>query len=367
MEVKIHMKENAVIKTIKALCLPEQGDIPDFQEENQYEILGLLCMHRCAGIAYYNLWKNNKLASLNREMRTTLQTIYEGNICKAAGMKKALDYLAELLKDVRFPYALLKGARLLEIYPEGTRTSNDIDILIERENIPAITELLLQNGFEQGYIRNNVFQKAGRRDIVNALLNRGETTPFVKETGWEGMQYLEIDVNISVDETSCQKADVVKKMLKNVRLDIHTEKRALFTLDTVDFLIHLCTHLYKEASVYQWVERGRDLSLYKFLDIYIFWKRYIKKESVPALKERMKEYGVCGAVYYSLYYANQLWDFQDMGLKGLLQEMSGADINENLINTVYDPVSKQTYRYEDIFEERLFNEKHYRNLRPIEE
>lgn len=355
--------ENSVIKIIKALCLQESGVIFDFQKENQYEILGLLCMHRCAGIAYYNLWKNSGLTQLNREMRTTLQSIYESNLRKMKAMKKALNYLAEILEGSSFPYALLKGAKLLELYPEGTRTSNDIDILIEREHIPAITELLLQNGFYQGYIRNNVFQKAERRDIVNALLNRGETTPFVKEVNWDSMQYVEIDVNISVDETSHQKSNVVKQMLKNIVPGIHTERELLSTLDTADFLIHLCTHLYKEASVYQWVERGRDLSLYKFLDIYVFWKHCVKQEYVRLVKDRAEEYGVKEAVYYTLYHTNQLWDFEDDGLDALLKEM--WDVDKEMLDIVYDPVSKSRYRYEDEFETRLFDERHWRNLKLI--
>lgn len=359
------MKEYSVIKTVKILCLQEPGDVPDFQEENQYEILGLLCMHRCAGIAYYNLWKKGGLVYLNREMRTTLQSIYESNLRKSLAMEKALNYLAELLEGVSFPYALLKGAKLLEIYPKGTRTSNDIDILIEREHIPVITELLLQNGFCQGYIRNNVFQKADRKDIVNALLNRGETTPFVKEVDWDSMQYLEIDVNISVDETSHQKSHVVKQMLQNIVPQIHTEKSLLFTLDPADFLIHLCTHLYKEASIYQWVERGRDLSLYKFLDIYVFWKHCVQEEHIYLLKKRAEKYGVCEAVYYTLYHASQLWDFQDDRMDILLKEMS--EVNKDMLDTVYDPVSKRLYRYEDEFETRLFDEKHQQNLKLITE
>lgn len=354
------MNKKSISNIVRKICLPDGDEEINFQEENQYEVLGLLCMHRCAAIAYYNLWIDKKLVMLNREMRSTLQAIYENSIQKQIAMEKALIFLAEILAGVEFRYVLLKGAKLMELYPKGTRTSNDIDILIERESIPAITEVLFKSGFQQGYIQNNEFKKAERKDIVNALLNRGETTPFVKEVNWEGMQFLEIDVNISVNETCYQKADVVTQMLKKAKPDILAGGNELFTLDTVDFLIHLCIHLYKEATVYQWVERGRDLSLYKFLDIYVFWKQCIKEEHIQQIKYRAEKYNVCDDVYYSLYYTNKLWDLKDKGLEQLLSEISAG--KEIALDIVYDPVRKTIFRYNDDFEDRIFNEQHKHNL-----
>ncbi len=230
------MKEYEVVRE---LCMLRNISVSVFENVEQYKVLGLLCMHRCAGIAYYHLKQNQMLPRLHREMRTTLQSIYESNLRKTNFMQKSLNYLAEIFQNVNFSYALLKGAKLIEVYPPGTRTSNDIDILINRESIPEVAKLLLGNGFQQGCIRNNQFYKATRRDIVNALLNRGETTPFVKQVNWDNMKYLEIDINISVDETSNDKANVVKTMLEHAVPQLQTKNRKLYTLDAVDFLIHL--------------------------------------------------------------------------------------------------------------------------------
>lgn len=350
------MEEELVIK----LCKGETITAQELHGASQYQMLGLLCMHRCAGMAYDTLLRNAQLSMLNREMRTSLQAVYESNIRKGRSMHKALRYLSELFRAVSFPYAFLKGAKLIEIYPEGTRNSNDIDILIERESIPAIAGLLSENGFSQGYIRNNQFQRATRKEIVNALINRGETTPFVKQVDWEEMKYLEIDVNISIDESGCRTSNVVKQMLSHAVPQIHAGTECLYTLDVVDFFIHLCVHLYKEASVYQWVEMGKDLSLYKFLDICIFWKQCMKPEYLPILERRIKTYYTETAVYYALTYANVIWGMEDTELSKLIQNLDNS--SRDVMNTVYDPAEKKKYIYTDCLENRIFDEKRKEHL-----
>lgn len=351
-------------RLVKKLCVGERLSKAEFEDASQYKLLGMLCMHRCAGIAYQHLLENGQLSLPNREMRTTLQTVYETGKRKEAAMRTCLCRLGTLLEKADFPYALLKGARLIDLYPSGTRTSNDIDILIDRASIPKLAGMLTENGFLQGYIRNGSFVKAKRKDIVNALLNRGETTPFIKEINLDGMKYLEIDVNISVDERSSGGAQTVKEMLSHAALDICVgEGRQLYTLDRTDFLIHLCTHLYKEASVYQWVEMGRDLSLYKFLDIYVYWKACMDEASVLLLKERAECYGAQKAVYYALCGTKQLFGISCKALDQLVGEWSG--IVGDVMNMVYDPAGKCRYCYKDDFEERVFDEKRRNNLRRL--
>lgn len=64
-----------------------------------------------------------------------------------------LDLLQELAPEfqkVEIAPTLLKGSALLgELYPElGTRSMSDIDMLINKEELPAVIKLLKDNGFE---------------------------------------------------------------------------------------------------------------------------------------------------------------------------------------------------------------------------
>ena len=50
----------------------------------------------------------------------------------------------------------------------------------------------------------------------------------------------------------------------------------LYTLSLPDFILHLCAHLYKEATVMAWVEMGRDQSLYKYADLYLLTELFLR-------------------------------------------------------------------------------------------
>lgn len=347
-------------ENILNLCKIQRNETINLEYIDAYKLLGQLCMHRLAGAAYRTLVATKQLSSINREMRTTLQMLYSGNMRKNESMKICMKELSKILADEEFPYAALKGAILVNLYPEGVRTSNDIDFLVNRSDLTKITRLLLDNGFSQGYIRNNIFVPATRRNIVNALINRGETTPFIKKVNLPEMKYLEVDVNISLDESAFRSETAVSKMLQKLRFD---KNIGLYTLDKADFLIHLCTHLYKEASVYQWVQMGRDLSLYKFLDIFLFCQKELSKEDVPLLIERAKQYQVEEACYYSIYHTSLLWDMNEKFVQLLLEGLDRRSLG--FLDEVYSPEEQKTYWFTIPFIERLFVERRERYLREV--
>ena len=64
----------------------------------------------------------------------------------------------------------------------------------------------------------------------------------------------------------------------------------LETLNKYDFFIHLCCHLYKEATTLPWVKMGRDMTFYKFCDIYMLMFAFLPIE-IDKLFCRAKELG----------------------------------------------------------------------------
>ena len=322
---------------------------------NMPYILGQLLYNRIGGVAYYTLVESNIIEKMNREFKNTLQTIYETNIIKRNNFKQALNLLSTILKNVDFPYALLKGSYLQELYPSGLRTSNDIDILIEFENITYISNLLKQNGFKQGYIRNNIFNQATRAEVISSQMNRGETIPFVKELNFPFMKFLEIDINISLDFKPEKDKSLVKELLKNCCSDIKTENGTLNTLSKDDFLIQLCCHLYKEATTYNWVEFGRDQGLYKYLDIYMFLKKF------PDVLNHSKiiSMGLEKECYYAIFNTSKLFNL-DITLDNL-------NINDtNFMNMIFNIQTNKSYVFDMDIIDWVFCEKRGKILSEID-
>ena len=93
---------------------------------------------------------------------------------------------------------MLKGAVLCGKYPNGCRTSNDIDLLLLPEHITELGDVLEAAGFRQGELKSGAFVPATRREIIASRMMRGETVPYILELRLPMMQYLEVDLNFSL-------------------------------------------------------------------------------------------------------------------------------------------------------------------------
>ncbi len=306
-------------------------------------VLGQLLYNRMGGAAYYVLREQGLLGRVNREFRNALQTAY------AAGRGKTTDFLAELgelgrvFDGADFRYAFLKGAYLAAWYPAGLRTSNDFDVLVEPKDVTRVADRLKAAGFRQGNVRNGAFVPAGRREIVASRMNRGETVPFIRETGRAYMPFAEVDINFSLDFQPRQESDALSVFLRRAEPSIVTPAGRLYTLADEDFLLHLCAHLYKEATVYDWVRMGRDLSLYKFCDIYLFL-REMTEERAGRLAEAAIACGLEKECAYSFSYTRRLFNIRNGAADRLIDAVFPAD--RSFMNRIIYPAEGKVFAYE---------------------
>ena len=323
-------------------------------------VLGQLLYNRMGAVAYQTLKKCNLLGTLNREFCNILATIYEADCEKSESFEQSIDIVSGILRNSDFPYALLKGAYLTSIYPKGLRISNDIDILIEQNNITNLVKLLTENGFVQGHLRNGIFLPATRLEIINSRMNRGETVPFIKKVDLPNSKYCEIDINFSIDSIAYQKTDIVNTMLGNSQMLIHDTS---YTLCSLDFLIHLCVHLFKEATIMNWVDMGRDLSLYKFCDIYVLIDKWMDDGFYRAITYRIHKYGLQKECYYSLYYTKELFKIKNRSLEKLLCDIKPS--KTNYLKEVVSLAENKKYYYDKTFIEWFFCGNRKENLYEI--
>lgn len=303
-------------------------------------ILGHLLYNRAGGIAYVTLKANNLLGRVNREFRNTLRSIYESGLIKTESFIRALQDLTRLCGRLSVPYALLKGAYLVGLYPKGTRTSQDVDILIESKDITVLSRILKAEGFIQGNVRNDVFVPADRAEIISSRMTRGETVPYVKRIDYPNMKYLEIDVNFSLGFKPGMDEAVVRDFLSGTCPLI---EGSIETLNAVDFFIHLCAHLYKEAAVMNWVELGRDISLYKFSDIYLFLHLFMDEAFSEALLHRIRAIGLEKECYYAMFYTKLLFSVDNPCLDALLKGI--MPVNLFFLNRITDPQTNKMFAF----------------------
>ena len=310
-------------------------------------VLGHLFFNRMQAIAYGTLRDLGLLGKVNREFRNSLRSAYEQNVEKNNSFYWCIQYLDEVLSKCNCKYAMLKGAYLCHYYPKGYRTSSDIDLLVRPEDVTQIGNALSIAGFMQGNIRNGEFIPATRKEIIESKMLRGETVPYIKELNFPNMRYLEVDINFSLDYKNSA-TNTLDMMLEKVsKREIRGAE--VRTLDESDFFIHLCTHLYKEATTLPWVEMMRDMTLYKYCDIYLL----LDDMSVPQIEkifERAKTLGMEKECAFAIIQTSKLFDVSNR----FAEEMASCILmnDPDYIHRVISPKDNKTFIFteKNIFE-----------------
>ena len=315
-------------------------------------VLGHLFYNRMQAIAYGVLKSNHLLGKVNREFRNSLKAAYNQNVVKNQSFLSCVEWLENLLSQCDCQYAMLKGALLCERYPEGYRTSNDIDLLVRPEDVTKLGNLLLQKGFQQGYVRNDEFVPATRKEIIASKMMRGETVPYIKEMDLPGMRWLEVDINFSLDYKN-GKEDVLNSLLNETRV-YSNEGYTLTTLSKNDFFLHLCCHLYKEATTLPWVIMKRDMALYKYGDIYMLLEE-MSYEDVGGLYKRAYELGMEKICAFAIAQTSELFVLKNTD--AVLISKAILEDDPEFIHMVIDPSNKRELRFvERSIKERFFCE-----------
>jgi len=325
----------------KSLCsfLTRNVD-PKLLEAATPAVLGQLFFNRMQSIAYGSLRENGLLGQVNREFRNSLKHAYEYDLQKNKVYFACVRYLEQILSNQDCRYAMLKGAFLCKYYPEGYRTSNDIDLFVLPEDVTKIGKVLQAEGFRQGNIRNGVFVPATREEIIASRMTRGEVMPYIKEINCPCMKYLEVDLNFSLDYKPGDTALVVE-MLERAQT-VQLDDLRVRTLCPEDFFAHLCCHLYKEATTLPWVEMKRDMTLYKYCDLYLLLHDMTKADVDRCFIAAQKS-GLEMICAYVVTQTAALFDCKNE--YALTKAAVILERDPDFIHTVISPAEKKTYVY----------------------
>ena len=269
--------------------------------------------------------------------------------------------LSEILALCDCKVAMLKGAYLCAHYPKGYRTSNDVDLLVLPKDVTTVGQLLSASGFKQGNVRNGVFIPATRQEIIESKMMRGETVPYIKEVNLPFMKFFEVDINFSLDYKSGT-VDALSDILSNVCIKNENEL-SIPTLNDADFFIHLCAHLYKEATTLPWIEMNRDMTLYKYCDIYMLLSEMTETQ-VQRVFSRATELGMEKICAYTILETIGLFDMDNTFAYGISRV--ALENEPDFCLKVVSPKDKMILKYQtsDVTE-RFFMESRANDLKEV--
>ena len=335
----MNQKEKELFLELCAFRSPNAKKIEGLLKSNAAtaEVLGMLFANRMAGVAYHVLKETSLLDLVDREFRNSLHNAFWLNEKINDDFLGCIKFLSTELEACGVPYALLKGAYLCFKYPSGCRTSNDVDVLIAPQDVGKVSAKLKMAGFRQGYLKNGTFFPASRKQIIESKMTRGETVPFIKETKLPFLKYIEVDLNFSLDYKNSDD-EVLKQMLSRTQL-VSISGTQIRTLDNTDFFLHLCSHLYKEATTLPWIQMGRDMTFYKYADLYLLMEQ-VNDEEATRLYFMATGMNLETELSYCLHSLQSFWELKDASTNSYLHGRYNWDLHR-----VFSPAEKKVYRY----------------------
>ena len=338
----MNQKEKELFLALCSFMEPDQIKIERLIDKGAAtpELLGYLFANRMAGVAYGVLEKTSLLAKTDREFRNSLYGAWKLNEKINADYIGCLNYLSVQLNACGVPYALLKGAYLCGKYPVGFRTSNDIDVLISPDDVGKVSATLKLAGFKQGYLKNGTFVAATRQQIIESKMTRGETVPFIKELKLPFIPYLEVDLNFSLDYKNGDES-TIRAMLERTQ-NVNVRNAKIRTLSNCDFLLHLCSHLYKEATTVPWIRMKRDMTFYKFCDIYMILHELTEEQIANLIAEAEDKY-LMDELAYCIHAVMQFFALNNEILKQWKDTYVSREDTD--FTYVIAPTEKKTYSY----------------------
>lgn len=268
---------------------PEERTTPDY-----YEIIGFLYSHRIAGLFYDRAEKHG--IPLPLKAKRLLGNTFAAQKRRTAFMRERLKEIAEAVIRKDIPCVFPKGSYLSnmksgeELYADGERVSNDIDIIVRPDGITLVADVLTELGFVQGRYdaEKNRIIPFTRLEILTRRMNRGETAPYVKLTGNCEFPFIEADINFSLGNTPNEYSAALEDIVGS--REIYHGKVSLPAAPPELFFIHLILHQYKESALYFMTERGKDLELYKLADMYYMWNSGLLDKAL--LREKIEKHGI---------------------------------------------------------------------------
>jgi Uncharacterised nucleotidyltransferase len=277
---------------------------------------------------------------------------YEANTRRNRGLSTEFGRVFRELNERGVRFAVRKGPSLwLSVYDDpGIRRMNDLDLLIERDSLDMAVEVLADLGYAQGSV-----SATGGRIVAHErktrlfwALHLNNALPFKKLTSDPDVVKFEIDLCLELfQKRSTGSVDTRAVLSRAVPAEICGEPA--MRLSPLDQLLDICLHLYKEATSYYSIARGKDIHLLRFMDV-AESVRVTPPGTLAELPRYVAEVGARREVYFAMYHASLL--YPDHIPAELLDQIVPPELD---YLDEYGELEGRTTRWRQDFVDRLFN------------
>ncbi len=267
--------------------------------------------HRVAPLISGNLETlraHRRPVKLDRGMGSTLRAFSLFHVERNRAALAAVHEILDLAEAASLHVVLRKGAHLVQdVYREpGRRPIGDLDLLVPREQAPALVALLEEHGYRQGVQDGAEIRALSRRESLFWRLYGSDMPKLNRFTDNPYLPLVDIDINVAlVLPGRSGEVPVSEVMERAVTREIAGRKQHF--LSPVDCVLDLCLNVYKNSTALRFMNLGKHRRLLKYVDIVECLSAYGADFSWPTFLDRAREYDVLLAMYYALAHAELLY------------------------------------------------------------
>ncbi|MBR5662323.1 MAG: nucleotidyltransferase family protein [Bacilli bacterium] len=301
-------------------------------------VLGFVSYHRIAGLFYERFSKIN-VRLLDYPVFFSTYMVNQSQKIRSELQLDEIKKISCVLDKNHIKHIFLKGSVLNQlIYEPGSRASNDIDILVNKDSINKVTKILKNIGFIQGKYnyKTNTIEPFSEDELKESIIKKGETCPFVKVSNNLTIKTIDVDVNFSLDWDPNYDTNIINTILDS-RIKIDIDNDSIYSANMYYNLIELCAHFYKDMALLDIVSKRKVFDLYKVLDIYYLIKKFYKNINFTELEKTISYTNSYDFVYFTLINISSLFnDFETKEITQLLKKIENRISSKNIINTIFD-------------------------------
>ena len=350
---EITNEQNMIIALSRVTCtVKNKEEIIQLMKQklNWFKILEYAIRHKVAPLMYKNLRDIELLKEIPYEIGRLLNTYYyatkERNIYLGEETKKFI----KLCEESNVKCSILKGAYLIPcVYKDmGIRTTHDIDCLVSKSDKKIVTKIMNSMGYYQGEFSDDrkTFTPIDRKIEILWNMRMHNFYPYMKKVDSPFVDLAVFDISFALDFKL--KTDLVTDMLNNL---VYNPECNMYMLNKIHFFIHLCNHLYKEATTTMYILENNDLNLIKFCDVREYILQKMDEDSLNEAIVFAKKNEIEKCLYFCLYFLKVIYNdgYED----GLIEKI--GDLDKKVLNEFGEDEYNNPQIYVKTFWERFFS------------
>lgn len=319
------------------------------QELDWFKIFRIALKNKVLNLFWFNFNTRGYIKMIPPNLERIMHFYYLGTKERNKVYIKDLDMVLSKMYFSHIDCVPVKGGVLIpSLYKDfGIRTINDVDCMIKHSDILSVRIIMNDLGYIEGDYdsRTNSIVKVSREKNILWKNKMNNLLPFKKLSSSDFVNISEFDFCFSLDlELDYEPINIMISRAEKNEDDTNKNLKAS------DCFIHLCCHLYKEATNAMWVVLGKDLNLIKFCDVREFILQKLNQQEIDNAIKFANEHNLTKAVYFTLYYLNEIYN--DGYELEIMKELNISD--ESFIYMFGNKDYGKDLKWKKTFWERLF-------------